>query len=375
MNDELFMLWLSSLTPYISSRKLNTLLEVFGTARNAFAASGIELERAANLTTNAMREVSKRHNYQYIEELLALMQECFIAYFSREHERFPALLKEIPDPPVGIFCMGSLPSDNTHKVAIIGSRHCSEYGLMAARLLAKPLAEKGIVVVSGMARGVDSMAHRGAISGGGQTIAVLGCGADFCYPPENKELRDDIVKNGCVISEYPPKVGPSQHFFPARNRIISGLSSGIIVVEARKKSGTLITVDQAMEQGREVMAVPGNISSKLSEGTNQLIREGAHPVSDYTDILFALGLSVTATEPQQETSNESSNKNSNETFNKSHLAPEEKRVYDSLGLEPVSFDKLMEVTNLQPGQLRLICTELEIKELIRKLPGSRYVRA
>ncbi|MCL2217482.1 MAG: DNA-protecting protein DprA, partial [Defluviitaleaceae bacterium] len=209
---------------------------------------------------------------------------------------------------------------------------------------------------------VDSMAHRGALSGGGKTIAVLGCGADICYPAENRELREEIIKNGCIISEYPPGTTPQAFFFPARNRIISGLSCGIVVAEAGKKSGTLITVDQAMEQGREVFAVPGNISSKLSEGTNQLIRDGAFPVSDFEDILYALGISPAPDAPP-------------EPVKKSLLAPEEKRVYDSLDLNPVSFDMLAEITEIQPGRLHFICTGLEIKGLIRKLPGSRYVRS
>ena len=366
MRDDIYMLWLSSLLPFTGSRKLNSLLEIFGTAREVFMAKVPELERAGGLTPNAISAVSKRRNLQYIEDLLKEMEAKSMAYFSRAHERFPELLNAIPDPPVGIFCMGSLPPDNTHKVAIIGSRRCSEYGLMAARLLAKPLAQAGVVVVSGMARGVDSMAHRGALSGGGKTIAVLGCGADICYPSENRELREEIINNGCVISEYPPGTKPAPHYFPARNRIISGLSNGVVVAEAGKKSGTLITVDQAMEQGREVLAVPGNISSKLSEGTNQLIREGAHPVSDYTDILYALGISPTPAKPSGEAEKSPQKK--------SLLAPEEKRVYDSLDFEPVSFDMLMEITDLDPGQLHFICTGLEIKGLIRKLSGSRFVK-
>jgi DNA processing protein len=205
------------------------------------------------------------------------------------------------------------------------------------------------------------MAHRGAISGGGKTIAVLGCGVDICYPAENRELREEIINNGCVISEYPPGTTPIPAFFPARNRIISGLSEGVLVAEAGKKSGTLITVNQAMEQGREVFSIPGNISSKLSEGTNELIRDGAIPVSDYTDVLFALGISQEKDVPQQ--------KNSNFV-----LATDEKLVYDSLSFDPISIDMLFELTNLNPGRIHLTCAQLEIKGLARKLPGSRYIK-
>jgi len=208
------------------------------------------------------------------------------------------------------------------------------------------------------------MAHKGALEGGGKTIAVLGCGVDICYPSENKELRERIINNGCVISEYPPGTNPAPQFFPARNRIISGLSEGVLVSEAGKKSGTLITVDQAMEQGREVFAIPGNISSRLSEGTNRLISEGATPVSDYTDILFALNIQPANPAPQADLE-----KNANIV-----LATDEKQVYDSLNFSPISIDALMDATDLDPGKLHYLCAQLEIKGLAKRLPGSRYVR-
>ncbi|MCL2199558.1 MAG: DNA-processing protein DprA [Defluviitaleaceae bacterium] len=358
---DIYMLWLSSMMGIVDSRKLNLILDIYGTARDAFNDKNIA--RTASLSAQAERHFSASQSLHYIDGLLQSLEAQGIAYFSREHERFPELLTEIPDPPVGIFFIGTLPADDTYKVAVIGSRKCSEYGLLAARILAKPLAQAGVVIVSGMARGVDSMAHRGALQGGGKTIAVLGCGVDICYPAENRELREQIINNGCVISEYPPGTMPMPAFFPARNRIISGLSQGVIVAEAGKKSGTLITVDQAMEQGREVFAVPGNISSKLSEGTNRLIREGATPVSDHTDVLFALGISL-----------EDEEKTKINTNSKNMLATEEKQVYDILNFEPVSVDMLMQICDLQPGRILLICAQLEIKGLIRKLPGQRYVR-
>jgi len=356
------MLWLSSLITTISIRKLNKLIEIFDTARGVFMAKHEEfISRFPTLTSNAIKTINERRNFDYIENMLKLMEQNSMAFFSRNNEKYPDLLKKIPEPPLGIFCIGELPADDTHKIAIIGSRKCSEYGLLATRLLAKPLASTGVVIVSGMARGVDSMAHRGALDGKGKTIAVLGTSAEICYPKENKNLREEIIKNGCLISEYPPGTTPQPAYFPARNRIISGLSSAVVVTEAKAKSGTLITVDQAMDQGREVMAVPGNISSKLSEGTNGLIREGATPVSSYEDILFALGI-------------KKNEKSSLDLQKKSHLAPEEKQVYDILDFDPVEFDILIEKTNLGLGKLHLLCTNLEIKGLIKKLPGGRYVK-
>jgi len=413
MSDNNYMLWLSSMVQFLGSRKLNSLLVEFGSARNIFNAPQNELEKY--LTSQGLQTIMQQRSLYYIEKLLNKMEAKGIMYLSREHERFPELLKTIPDPPIGLFCIGTLPPDTLYKVAIIGSRTCSEYGKMSAQLLATPLAQENVVIVSGMARGVDSAAHKGALLGGGKTIAVLGCGIDICYPSENVHLRDEIINNGCVLSEYSLGISPSKAFFPARNRIISGLSHGVVVTEAGKQSGTLITVDQALDQGREVMAVPGNVSSKLSEGTNRLIREGAHLVACHTDVLFVLNIPKRDLEinpiqnktttikplPKQKESRIPKAEQQNlgqsnveqrgfggntptkfggsapikiENLNK-NLAPLEKEVYDSLNLEAVSFDILLERTSLDAGQLNLACVNLELKGLIKKLPGSRYIRS
>ncbi|MCL2388303.1 MAG: DNA-processing protein DprA [Defluviitaleaceae bacterium] len=365
MKDDIYMIWLSSLVHHIGSRKLNFLLEIFGDARAIFNASHEELHEHLPNAKHAFDHITRDRNLDTIETLLRKMEKQKIAYISRDNPRFPTLLREIPDSPLGLFFIGNLPPDSTDKVAIIGSRKCSEYGLLTARLLARPLAAAGVVIVSGMARGVDSMAHRGALQGGGITVAVLGCGVDICYPAENKQLKEDILKKGCIISEYAPGVRPAPAFFPARNRIISGLCRGVIVTEAGLKSGTLITVDQAQEQGREVLAVPGNISSKLSQGTNQLIRDGAFPVSCHEDILSVLGI-IPTPQPEEEKKIQQNVKIS--------LATDEKRVYDNLSLEPISFDMLADVSSVEIGKLHLICTGLELKGLAKKLPGSRYIR-
>ncbi|MCL2048193.1 MAG: DNA-processing protein DprA [Defluviitaleaceae bacterium] len=364
LQDEIYMLWLSYMVGKIDSRKLNLILDVFGTAHAAFSASGAELARAASLSSRCVNLLCANRDLGGIQKLREDLLSRGIQYFSKNHKKYPALLKEIPDPPIGIFCVGQLPADTCYKIAIIGARKCSEYGLLTARTFAKPLAEANVVVVSGMARGIDSMAHRGAIMGGGKTIAVLGCGVDVCYPPENKDLRADIINSGCIISEYPPETTPFPAFFPARNRIISGLSHGVIVVEAGKKSGTLITVDQALDQGREVFAVPGTISSKLSEGTNQLIKDGATFASSYKDILDALGIDL-----------EQAAKEKKEQKSNIFLALDEKQVYDVLDFNPLSIDELVKKTGLALGRLILLCTQLETKGFIRKLQGSRYVRS
>jgi len=376
MLDEIYMLWLSSLLPNLGSRKLNALLTQFGSAKEIFYLPPAMIKKYVPMTDNALGTLTKNRDLDYIEKILREMENKRIVYISRNHERFPTLLGLIPDPPVGIFYMGELPADDTNKIGIIGSRKCSDYGLQATKLLTKPLAGQGIVIVSGMARGVDSIAHRSAIEADGKTIAVLGCGPDICYPSENLQLRDAIINNGCVLSEYPPGQRPVAAFFPARNRIISGLSRGIIVAEAGKKSGTLITVDQAIEQGRDVLAVPGNIMNPLSAGTNLLIRDGAIPVTDYTDVLFALGIAEkTDTADVNNQYAHGSLAKKTEENPKSALAPEEKLVYDSLTFEPESFDSLQLTTKLPSANLHFLCTVLELKGLIRKLPGARYAKS
>lgn len=372
MHNDIFMLWLSSLVHQVGSRKLNELLEHFGDARSIFYASNAELLSALPRARQSYENIIANRTLEYINRLIEYLDRKEMVYISRNNPRYPTLLAQIPDPPVGIFYLGSLPADNITKVAIIGSRKCSEYGLIVARHFARPLAAAGVLIVSGMAKGVDSIAHKGALQGGGQTIAVLGCGIDICYPAESRELRAEIIKNGCVLSEYWPGVRPKPQYFPARNRIISGLSQAVIITEATLKSGTLITVDQAQDQGREVLAVPGNISSRLSQGTNQLIREGAHPVCSYEDILDVLGIT-----PIDEDINALNNDNNtqNQIKNiKTSLAPDEKRVYDKLSLEPMSFDALVEETGISISTLHHICTMLELKRLIKKLPGSRFIK-
>lgn len=358
MTDGIYMYWLSTLYT-MGSRKQNFLLEHFGSAREAYAASPEVLREVPGLTANNIRTIQKsKDSLEYGVEMLKRMD---ISFTYRGHRDYPYLLNEIPDPPVGLYYRGELPGNTLPRVAIIGSRRCSEYGLSTARRLGGALAKQGVVIVSGMARGIDSMAHRGALESAGLTIAVLGCGIDICYPAENRSLRDNIAKSGCIISEYPPGVTPQAYYFPARNRIISGLSQVIVVVESGKKSGTLITVDQALEQGRDVMAVPGNITNRYSEGTNSLIKQGAEPVCSHEDVLQMLGL-IAHKQP----------KSSKETA--PCIATEEKLVYDVLAFEPYTFDEILIKTNSQPQTIQYILTMLELKGHVKRLPGMRYIK-
>ena len=360
MRDEIFMHWLSTLYR-LGSHKQNQLLAHFESARSIFDAPVELLRTVHGITENNIRIITQNRDMDYLERSLRSLERIQASYISRHHRDFPYLLTEIPDPPVGLFCLGELPTFDSPTAAIIGSRRCTEYGLTISRQFAADLAKNGVTIISGMARGIDSCAHKGALEVSGHTIAILGCGVDVCYPAENRALRDDIMRTGCVLSEYPPGVEPLPHYFPARNRIISGLSQVVVVVEAGKRSGTQITVNQALEQGRDVMAVPGNITGKYSEGTNTLIKQGAGLASSSEDILHVLGK-----KPVKKASHTND-----------HIAPEEKLVYDVLAFDPVdplSFDEIVIRTKSQPQTIQYILTMLEIKGYVQKLPGMRYIR-
>ncbi len=363
MNEDSYLLWLVTVTG-LGSRKIKALLDAFPCAEAIFTATAEELKKVDGISDRNISSIISSRKEEDITAFEKRLEADSIKFISINNAAYPWLLKQIFDPPAGLFVIGDMPDDSLPKVSVIGARRCSEYGLTVSKSLSRQLADNGIVIVSGMARGIDSMAHRGAIEGGGKTIAVLGCGVDICYPPENQTLRKDIIKHGCIISEFLPGTKPHPGNFPMRNRIISGLSQATIVTEASEKSGTLITADQALDQGRDVMAVPGNITSKLSHGTNNLIKQGCALVLSYEDVLNNMGL------PKNENNKKIKN-NNNVT---AALAPEEKVVYDNIGFEPVDFDRLMERLNCQAYTLTYMLSVLEIRGFITKLPGQRFIR-
>lgn len=277
------------------------------------------------------------------------------------HDSFyPERLKEIFDPPVLLFYKGELPQDDDICLAMVGSRRATAYGRQVAEILSRDLADEGIWVASGMARGIDSICHQSAIAAGGKTVAVLGSGLDVIYPPENKELYHQIIASGAVISELPLGAAPLARNFPMRNRIISGLSRGVMVIEAGEKSGTLLTVDRALEQGRDIFAVPGPITSSLSKGTNNLIRQGAKPVTIAQDVW-------------EEYYPESRRQQTAGISKKAAvLSPEEKQLFELLQ-EPLHFDVLAERLEITPQRLASLLTVIEIRGLVRQLPGKYYV--
>jgi DNA processing protein len=275
---------------------------------------------------------------------------------SRGGTGFPPLLAELHDPPARLYLRGGPTTVLARAaVAIVGARSCSPYGAQVARELARELAAAGVVVVSGLARGIDGEAHRGALAGGGLTVAVLGCGIDRDYPRAHAELARRIAESGLVVSEYPPGVEPSPWRFPARNRIVAGLAKATVVVEARRRSGALITADFALELGRDVFAVPGEITSGLSEGTNDLIRQGAIPLLQAGDVLEALGIDP-APPPAPV-----------------GLSPEAESVWDALALGALTLDEIAHETGVGSAEVAVALTELELAGLASHADG-RYRR-
>lgn len=280
---------------------------------------------------------------------------------------YPLQLKNTPNPPTVLYIKGKLP-EATFNVAIVGTRMATVYGTRTARLLASQLAEKNVCIVSGMARGIDTAAHKGALEVQGPTVAVLGCGIDIIYPPENKSLAAEIAQEGAVISEFPLGMPPDKGNFPARNRIISGLSHGVLVVEAPKRSGALITADFALDQGREVFAVPGPISSRSSQGCNQLIKEGAKLVQGVEDILEEIQ-GVSAIENLWVRTGVSRNP-SVET--KPPLDKRIKKILHLLSGGPVFLDELCVHCGMPPSEMNIIITKLEMDRLVYKSGGRIF---
>jgi DNA processing protein len=280
-------------------------------------------------------------------------------HLTREDPDYPPLLKEISDPPEHLWGEGDPRLLSEVCLAVVGARECTAYGEKTAFQLAKELAGAGIVVVSGLAHGIDSAAHRGALAGNGKTIAVLGAGLDVPYPSQNGDLRRPIEERGAVVSEFPPGTGTARWTFPKRNRIVSGLSRGVVVVEAAEKSGALITADFALQEGREVFAVPGNMDSPTSAGTNRLIQNGAKLVTNIFDILEELKIEKRAVAVKERVCGRTT---------------EEEKVLTLLSNGPRYMDELVSISGFSVEKVSVLLTELEIVGKVKSLPGSRFER-
>ncbi|WP_432665068.1 DNA-processing protein DprA [Wukongibacter baidiensis] len=355
MNEKDYLIWLNSING-IGNTTIEKLLWYFGSFEALWNAPISDINSVPNIRKKALDKLIETRNIEYVKKYKEKITSKKVNCIDKNDDLYPDVLKDIPDPPHLLYERGRIIKEDKNAIAIIGSRKCTSYGKNIAYKFAKELASYGITVVSGMAYGIDSAAHRGALDGGGRTIAVLGCSVDICYPKSNANLMRDIIENGAVISEYPLGTNPTPGNFPRRNRIISGLSKGVLVVEAGLKSGTLITVDFALEQGKDVFSIPGNINCSVSQGTNKLIKEGAKPVTCVEDILEEFNI--------QKQMKEKDNMHLD-------LSDTERDVLEIvMKKQPIHMDMIGSILNLDAGTLNSIVTILEIKEIIEQLPGK-----
>ncbi len=320
--------------------------------------------KAAGLGNQQVEQVLKSER-KMVEQEIAWSEQPGNYVICYDDDDYPPLLKEIPDYPPLLYCSGDIELLKNPQVAIVGSRKCTPGGARTARNFAATLAQAGLTITSGMAVGIDSQAHLGALSCGGKTIAVTGTGLDRIYPSQNKQLAYDIHENGLLVSEFPLGTGPNKENFPRRNRIISGLSVATVIVEATRRSGSLITARQALEQGREVFAIPGSIQNPQARGCHQLIREGATLVDQTSDIIEELGSLLGFIAEHIPPANEAT---------KSQLSQESIDLLDTIGYDPVSTDVLIERSGLTINKLSSMLLLLELNDLIESAPGGCYIR-
>lgn len=350
--------------PGIGNVTFRRLLEQFDTPRLALLAKPGELAMVRGMTPTIINEIKSGAWQDFAEKectLLAASKARLITFTSPD---YPKSLFQISDPPPFLYVKGELRSSE-RAIAIVGSRRATRYGLQTTGHLAESLARHGIAVVSGMARGVDTAAHKGALAAGGRTIGVLGCGIDKIYPPENRVLFGEMVNRGCLLSEFPLGTLPLAENFPRRNRIISALSMGVLVVEAAEKSGSLITAQYALEHGREVFAVPGNIAFATSRGSNRLIKQGAKLVDCVEDILEEFSECCVQSEV-------SSGTPLPRAF---ALTPKEAAIYELLAHSPLHIDEIISQTELTAAEVSSMLLHLELKGAVTPLPGTHYAIA
>ncbi len=359
-SDLLYLLALSlikDIGPVMARRLVNN----FGSAAEVFSQDEKSLMDVEGIGQQRARTIREFNRWRDAEAIIKRCREINVQIISYFSALYPENLKTIHDPPLILYIMGKpLPEDNL-AIAIVGSRRTSEYGRRVAEKLSRELSELGITIVSGLARGIDTIAHTASLKSGGRTIGVFGSGLDRPYPPENKELIKKILNNGYVLSEFPPGTPPNKENFPQRNRLISGLSLAVIVVEAEAKSGALITAGYGLEQGREVFAVPGGIFLKTSQGTNSLIKKGAKPVTSVNDIIeeLAPGLKdlMKTQEPQR-----------------AHLefSDREKAIINIMTEEPLHIDEIARKSGRPVSETLSVLLELELKGAVRQLQGKRF---
>ncbi|RJQ68773.1 MAG: DNA-protecting protein DprA [Desulfobacteraceae bacterium] len=348
--------------PGIGNLLCARLVRRFGSPGKVLSAAAEALLQVEGMTPRLAGAIRYHRTPDQVLREIDLAQQKGYTIITPQDSLYPALLHHIPDPPPVLFCYGR-PEQAMYPVAVVGSRRATHYGLNSTRRLCAQLAERGVTVVSGMALGIDTAAHQGALNGGGRTVAVLGSGLDQIYPPQNVKLFHQIAERGCVMTEFFSQAAPEAHHFPMRNRVISGMSLGTVVVEAARRSGSLITARLAAEQNREVFAVPGSIHSATARGTHDLIKQGAKLVENADDILEEIAPAL-STAPSE----------SRGAKPLPELSALEKSVFTALDAHPVHIDELARRVKEDIGVLAGILSQLELKGVICREAGKRFAR-
>ncbi len=358
----------------IGPRTANQLLSRFGSPAGVFAASWLALQKEG-LKPETIQELQDSSILEKANAEIERLEKLNAQVITLEDDQYPELLREIHDPPIALYVRGDLQKAlDRPALAVVGSRRCSTYGVNVAESLSRDLASHGLTIVSGLARGIDAAAHRGALEPGGQTIAVVGTGLENTYPKEHKKLEEQIVANGAVVSEFPLGTPPLPQNFPYRNRILSGMCFGVLIIEASEHSGSLITARLAYEQGREVFAVPGNITSQTSFGPNFLIKDGAKLVQIWRDVVDELpreakeklfGIERPA----------AAKSNVQPIFEAVDLSDGERKILEILSVDvPAHIDQLLISSEMTSSDLMSALLGLEMKDRIRQLPGKSFIK-
>lgn len=354
-----------NMLPTMGPVRLRKLLEVFKSPERILSARGSELRAIEGIGNEVAEQIVNWEKIVDLSSELKRIREFGAHVITVDSPDYPRQLREIHAPPIVLYVWGELSERDQHAIGIIGSRRTTHYGTESAKKLAYQLAYAGLTVISGMARGIDTAAHQGALAAKGRTIAVIGAGLSKLYPPENAALADKIRSgNGAIVSEFSMEIEPDRQTFPMRNRIISGWSHGILVVEAGLNSGALITASQAIEQGRSVYAVPGHINAPSALGSNRLIQQGAKLVMDASDILDDLQILLPETKPSPEAA----------ARPLPTLSAEERRVYDAIESTETAIDDIAGKCQLPSATVSSTLLRLELKRLVKQLPGKYFVK-
>ncbi len=352
--------WIGLLSvPGVGRTTFRKLVAAFGSPEAALSASRDELAGIEGLSAKARDGIASFPWRERADAELRKAADSGVAIVTAGDPRYPANLAGIPDAPLYLYLRGGIEARDERAIAIVGTRKPTHYGVSVAERIAAELAGAGFTIVSGLARGIDTAAHRGALAAGGRTIAVLGSGIDVPYPSENKELLEAAVRSGAAVSENPFGTQPESGYFPARNRIISGLSLGTVIIEAAEDSGSLITAKDTLDAGRPLFAVPGNVGSPASKGANKLIKQGARLVESAEDILAAIGGAAAKQAAERPLP---------------PLTNDEQAVFAHVTAEPRHIDRIMTESGTTPGMLSGVLLTLELKGLVKQLPGKYYIK-